>query len=91
MYTANPPITGGWIEDALGLAQSIWGSPESAQAEIEQAKLAQIRAQLLLEQERKRANPLGMLGAPGPLGLPYGAWLGLAVIGGVFFYQRGGR
>ena len=92
MYQANPPDTG-YISEAIDLLSAIWGSPESHNAQIEQAKLAQLQAELELERERKRraAGALGFLTEPGPLGLPVGAWVGVAVLGGVLLYQRGGR
>lgn len=94
MYTVKPPplpTSEGWLEQALGLVGSIFGTPEAAQAEIEQAKLAQIQAQIALERERQKASPFGALGEPGPLGVPYLAWGGLLLIGGIYLYQRGDR
>jgi len=85
-----PPTSEGYVEvfeQGLDILGSVFGfSPEAQQIEIEKQKTKQLSLQL--EAARLKGKREGFLGEVGPLGLPWIAWGGAALIGGLYLYQR---
>jgi hypothetical protein len=81
----TPPQSEGLIEDAIGLIGGALGwSPQSQQAAIEREKTKQLQLQV----EAERLKGQRGLGGPGPLGVPWIAWGGAALLLGVYLVRE---